>query len=1160
MKRVLLVIVAAVAVFFGILMAVPGFIDWNKHRQDMVTKLAEATGHHYAIDGGVDLAILPFPHVVIEKVSIAPKQGAEPLIAMERAEVSVALMPLLSGKVNVSSIALVKPDIRIGVAADGTPSWMTPVLKEKMSKKDGQDAGGASLADAVAINDVRIKDGSFSYADGKSGKIYALKDIDLSMHADTLKGPFSADGSFEYNGQSVQAEVKSGRLEKGNDSVAVQVDIKVPAAGARIGYSGVVALKDGVEVQGETSIAAQNPGALAQLSGGQAVTAFSKPLDIKGILTASATGTALRDMTFSYAGAGGKGALVLGGLKEAALDINAALEMTGPVNLDQILPAADKKAAAGKGFFPESLTLPRALAAKFSFSAPSAVYKGVSYDKISASGSLSGNKGEAAFSAGTPGNGSVKSSVSIAWAGMSRSEKTGAVTLSDPTMSYDFDMKAAEPEKALQAFVPADAFKGIAPLVRDGLAVRAKGDVKPDRINFSEAYLKLAQSAFDLNGSFVPGAGGKRSHLKIGVAADAFDSDAFAVKLSGEKKPQAVAQPQSVRAMVEKVSLPFDLDMNAALKNVRLKGREYAAINAVIRLDSKKLEIKTLDLQEKGGNSLLVSGAVGELKTLKDIDMSVQGKTADAKGLLQGFGVNADSLPQSIEAAEIVSEFKGHADSLAFTVNLRAANGTLDTSGRLANVLAAPVISDLTLRLRHPNYVEMARMFKPDFNSGVDIRKTLDVFANVKQEGKVYTLSAVQAQIGPATVAGDVRIDMAGSKPSITAKAQAGDVPLDKILGHDASHKGTQRITPQKGGGAQDVRWSRNAIDTQWMNKFNLDLTGSAQSFSYGPWNFSNAALDVDLNDGVLTISRISGGMHGGQVNLTGKASSGANPRDPVSAEGHVEMQNVSLESFVSAFSGSRIVKAKGTISMETDVKSTGLSPAALIFDLNGGGKASGSNLVFEGFDLARLSRTLAQPSSSMTENFTALLDTSMSGGSTKFDTLDSTFTITEGVVNFNKLALAGPDATVNSPGSINLPLWTIDMESTIQLVEPKDAPPLKAVFKGPLDNPGQTFAKSAMDGYFRSLIGNKVQDAIINKLQDKGGGDTGQVLQGIIGGLTGQQPAPQQPAAPQPAAPEAQQPAAGQETATQPAPQKQQEITPEDVFQGVLEGVLGGR
>lgn len=1156
MKRVLLVIVAAVVVFFGILMALPGFIDWNKHRQDMVTKLAEATGHYYAIDGSVDLAILPFPHVVIEKVSIAPNQGAEPLIAMERAEVSVALMPLLSGKVNVSSVALVKPDIRIGVAADGTPSWMTPVLKEKMGKKDGQDAGGASMADAVAINDIRIKDGSFSFADGKSGKIYALKDIDLSMHADTLKGPFSADGSFEYNGQLVQAEIKSGRMEKGNDSVAVQAEIKVPAAGARIGYSGVVALKDGVEVQGETSIVAQNPGALAQLSGGQAATAFSKPLDIKGILTASPAEAALRDMTFSYAGVGGKGAVALGGLKDTMLDINAALEMTGSVNLDQIFSASDKK-QSGKGFLPESLTLPRALAAKFSFSAPSATYKGVSYDKISTSGSLSGSKGEAVFSAGTPGNGSVKSSVSIAWAGMSRSEKTGAVTLSDPAMSYEFDMKAAEPEKMLQAFVPPDSFKNIVPLVRDGLALRAKGEVKPDRINFSEAYLKLAQSAFDLNGSFAPGAGGKRPYLKVGVAADAVDIDALTARLSGSK-PQASAQPQPVKAMVEKIALPFDLDMNAALKNVRLKGREYAAINAIVRLDSKKLEIKTLDLEDKGGNSLLASGTVGELKALRDIDLSVQGKTADAKGLMQGFGVKTDSLPQSIKAAEIVSEFKGHADNLAFTVNLRAANGALDTSGRLANVLAAPVISDLTLRLRHPNYVELARMFKPDFSSGVDIKKSLDVFANVKQEGKVYTLSAVQAQIGPAAVTGDVKIDMAGAKPLITAKAQAGDVPLDKILGHDASHKGAQRVTPQKGG-AQDVRWSRNAIDTQWMNKFNLDLTGSAQSFSYGPWNFSNAVLDVNLKDGVLAISKISGGMHGGQVNLTGKASSGANPRDPVSAEGHVTMQNVSLESFVSAFSGSRIVKAKGVISMETDVKSTGLSPAALIFDLNGGGKASGSDLVFEGFDLARLSRTLAQPSSSMTENFTALLDTSMSGGSTRFDTLDSTFTITEGVVNFNKLALVGPDATVNSLGSVNLPLWTIDMESAIQLVEPKDSPPLKAVFKGPLDNPGQTFAKSAMDNYFRSLIGNKVQDAIINKLQDKGGGDTGQVLQGIIGGLTGQ---PVQQKQPEPA-PETQQPAAGQEAAPQPAqqqqPQQKKEVTPEDVFQGVLEGVLGG-
>src|SRR6185503_2739601 len=121
--------------------------------------------------------------------------------------------------------------------------------------------------------------------------------------------------------------------------------------------------------------------------------------------------------------------------------------------------------------------------------------------------------------------------------------------------------------------------------------------------------------------------------------------------------------------------------------------------------------------------------------------------------------------------------------------------------------------------------------------------------------------------------------------------------------------------------------------------------------------------------------------------------------------------------------------RARGNMSMDTQVATTGDSPAELIFDLHGQGKASGENFVFEGFDLARLSRTLAQPSSSMKENFTGLLNNAMAGGTTSFDKLAADFVISQGVITFSELALTGKQANVTSTGNINLPLWTIDMD-----------------------------------------------------------------------------------------------------------------------------------
>ncbi len=152
-------------------------------------------------------------------------------------------------------------------------------------------------------------------------------------------------------------------------------------------------------------------------------------------------------------------------------------------------------------------------------------------------------------------------------------------------------------------------------------------------------------------------------------------------------------------------------------------------------------------------------------------------------------------------------------------------------------------------------------------------------------------------------------------------------------------------------------------------------------------------------------------------------------------------------------------------------MKTEGGSPASLIAGLSGKGKADGKNLVFEGFDLAGLSRTLAAPSSSVLGNITSALNSTMQGGTTSFDTIDSTFTIAQGIVTINPLNLTGKDANVASPGTINLPQWKIDMEATITLATPKDAPPLKVQFKGPLDQPGKAFGQSVLNSYLKSNV-----------------------------------------------------------------------------------------
>ena len=330
-----------------------------------------------------------------------------------------------------------------------------------------------------------------------------------------------------------------------------------------------------------------------------------------------------------------------------------------------------------------------------------------------------------------------------------------------------------------------------------------------------------------------------------------------------------------------------------------------------------------------------------------------------------------------------------------------------------------------------------------------------------------------------------------------------------------------------------------------------------------------NADLGVTLKDGTLNIAKMNAGVQGGTMALSGTVKSSAQERQPIAMDVKADFSNVALEQLASGFSGSKPIKAKGKASLNMAVKASGLSPAALISDLNGQGKLSGENVVIEGFDLAALSRSLVS-TTKVFDNISGLVGGALKGGQTSFDTIDGPFTIAEGIVRYDNFVMKGPAATITNKGQVNLPLWTIDMTSTIDLTEPEDAPNLPVRFQGPLDKPGNTFANSALESYVGARINQKLQKELGEKLGDKLGGDD--ALSGVIGGLLGgsapkataptQQPAPVAEPEVAPSAGETE--SATTQPATEPQPVQQEQkpaMTPEEeLIRGVLGGVLGGR
>ncbi len=1122
MKRKILIGGGVLAALLGTVLIVPSFIDWNKYKGQIVSQLEAATGHDYDIKGPIQLAILPFPHVAVDSLIInAPQdQGGAALLTLDKASVSVELVPLIQGRINIKSVTLEKPVITVSIAADGTPSWMTPKLKgQPATDKASPAEQKASMADSIVLQSVNIKDGSVRYQDMRTGSIVAADHIDLSINADSLFGPYAIEGSLVYNDEKIDIEGKSGRLGKGAGSTPLQFKADLPSSKTHLEFSGVAGLKDALDVQGETDFSTGNLAALMKPFIKSVPAGTDHPVQAKGLLTYSPDTIAFRNARFVYADAALAGSVAVTGLKQAQMSVNADLSSDTPVNVDALLgndknikaPSAPGEAGAAPAtLIPETLTLPADIGGKITVGLKTVTFKGMAFNDAGLSVVLSPRMFKGQFKSGLAGDGDLSGSFDLAYANAAKAGN--AVTLSDPSMNYRMQLNTKDPRKLLGAFVSSEQLKSAGNLLASNMNFDIKGSLNPNTVKIEAGSLTFAGTPFAFAASYTPKATKGRDMVSLNVSTDTLDADAWIKRISPDRGQDAATRSEDkkpdVAAIAKSFRLPLDLDLAAAVKTLRYGQNDYGNVGLKGRLVGDTLTLDQAGFQDQAGNVLNISGSVGSLNALGGIDLSVSGKTPDADLLLKSLKVNAAGLPDKVGSAEGSAEFKGQADRLGFTTNIKVLRGTMEASGALADLLTTPSVSDLTFRLRHPSYVDLVRLYDPSFRGSVDIDKNLDLFTTMQRDGKVYTFKEIKATIGPASMTGELQADMGGKVPSVTASMQFGSLPLDKLLGAQATTGESGRVQATRIQPASDARWSRDAIDAGWMRKWNADVKTTADNVSYGNWQVSSAAMDFALKDGTLTLSKLNGGMYGGKIALSGKMAAPSQERQPLDMAANVALDNVSLESFVQSFSGSKLLRARGTISLDSTMNATGISPAALIFDLGGKGTLKGNNLEFQGFDLAKMSRTFAQPSSSWKENFGSLLNASVTGGTTKFDTLDGAFTISEGVINFDKMKLEGTDATVSTAGTVNLPLWTVNLESTITLPEPKDnpPPPLKVAFKGPLDNPAQTFGKSALEGYFMQQYGNKLQDQLLEqidkKLDKKGGalGEVGKMLPGLLG------------------------------------------------------------
>ena len=169
---VLLIAIAAVIL--------PRVIDPNDFRAEIAQLVAEKTGRTLGLDGDLRLSVFPWLGIHVEGLSLSqPDIIGGDMLRVDSAQLRVKLLPLFSSRVEVDTVVLESPAIRLVTLKDGTDSF-AGLADQASQQEPNQASDGASMAVALVIQGLRISDGKIVIDDRQAATVTDIEGLNLT--------------------------------------------------------------------------------------------------------------------------------------------------------------------------------------------------------------------------------------------------------------------------------------------------------------------------------------------------------------------------------------------------------------------------------------------------------------------------------------------------------------------------------------------------------------------------------------------------------------------------------------------------------------------------------------------------------------------------------------------------------------------------------------------------------------------------------------------------------------------------------------------------------------------------------------------------------------------------------------------------------------------
>ncbi|WP_027178459.1 AsmA family protein [Maridesulfovibrio bastinii] len=178
---VLVLLLAGITVLFAT-------VDPNDYKPEIAEIVKDNLGRELVFKGDISFSIYPMLGFKIGSISLGNADNFEPdaMLAVNKAEVSVKLIPLFSGKIEIGMVLLDGLTLNLEKNSAGTANWDDLAgEKESSTSEEVADTKGKSGKSfdlkSFSLEGVKITNADILYDDAQSGQKLALENVNITL-------------------------------------------------------------------------------------------------------------------------------------------------------------------------------------------------------------------------------------------------------------------------------------------------------------------------------------------------------------------------------------------------------------------------------------------------------------------------------------------------------------------------------------------------------------------------------------------------------------------------------------------------------------------------------------------------------------------------------------------------------------------------------------------------------------------------------------------------------------------------------------------------------------------------------------------------------------------------------------------------------------------